>query len=463
MKKRQKAKKKVAASALLPVIRPAVAGIDIGSSAHWVCGPALADGRPNVKVFETTTEQLNALADWLVEQHVVSVAMESTSVYWIPVYELLESRGLEVLLVNARQLHNVPGRKTDCSDCQWIQTLHSCGLLRGSFRPPEAISRIRAIHRQMANLGAERTRCVQWMQKALDQMNVQVHRAVSDITGVTGIAIVRDIVAGERDAKRLARHRDPRCRKSVEQIAKHLEGNWRDEHLYNLASALRLFDVVEQEIASYAQRILQELKVLEPSERRDALVPPHPKPAKETAIKAQCGWLVRTSLWRFAGVDLTRIDGISANLAQVVLAEVGIDLSAFPSEDKFVSWLRLCPRTPISGGKPLKKKRNGLGANRIASALRMAATSLQRSKTALGAYFRRIARNKGASVAVFATARQLAKLIYRMLRYGQDYVDIGHDAYERRYEQRRIASLHHTAQSLGFTLVPTATPERSVC
>lgn len=461
MVEQKDASKKTAPSATptaLPVIRPRVAGIDIGSAQHWVCGPARADGEPNVRVFGTTTDQLNTLADWLVAQHVESVAMESTSVYWIPVYELLESRGLEVMLLNARQLHNVPGRKTDFSDCQWLQLLHSCGLLRGSFRPAEAIVRIRALQRQMANLVAERTRCVQWMQKSLDQMNVQVHRAVTDLTGTTGMTIVRAIVAGERDPATLAGHRDPRCRKSVDEIARYLTGTWRDEHLFTLASTLRLYDTFGHEIASFETRLLQELEALQPPERRDEPVPSHPNAAKEKALRGRGEQPTRTTLWRFAGVDLTRIDGVSTGIAKVVLTEVGPNLSAFPSEGHFVSWLRLCPRTPISGGKPLKKRRNGLGANRIASALRMAATSLQRSKTALGASFRRVARRKGAAVAVFATARQLATLIYRMLRFGQDYADVGEQAYEHRFQLRRLASITEAARSLGFTLVER-TPE----
>jgi transposase len=454
--KRSVRKEKAPLPTSLPTIRPMVAGLDVGSSQHWVCGPARADGKPNVRVFGTTTSQLEELAAWLIEEGVESVAMESTHVYWIPIYELLESKGIEAVLVNARQLHNVPGRKTDFSDCQWLQLLHSCGLLRGSFRPGEAITRLRALRRQVANLVAERTRCVHWMQKALDQMNVQVHRAVSDITGLTGMAIVRAIVAGERDPARLAMHRDRRCRKSAKEIAQHLAGSWREEHLFNLASALRLFDTLEREIASYEAHLLEEVAALQPPERREEPVPPHPNPAKERAIRTRGEQQARTTLWRFAGVDLTRIDGIGAGVAQIVLTEAGSDLTAFPAEDNFVSWLRLCPRTPISGGKPLKKRRNGLGANRIATALRMAATTLQHSKTALGASFRRIARHKGSAVAVLATARKLAQLIYRMLRYGHDYVDIGEQAYEQQFQARRLTAITETAKSLGYRLVPEA-------
>jgi len=457
MSNRKKSGKKngVLPTSLL-AIQSKVGGIDVGSTQHWVCGPAKDDGTPNVKVFATTTDQLNQLADWLIEQGVESVAMESTYVYWIPIYELLESRGIRVLLVNARQLHNVPGRKTDVSDCQWLQLLHSCGLLRGSFRPGESITRLRALQRQLGNLVEERTRCVQWMQKALDQMNVQVHRALADITGVTGMAIVRDIVKGERNPAKLALHRDSRCRKSVEEIARYLTGNWRDEHLFNLASALRLFDALEAEIATYDARLIQELEALQPPDRQRQAVPAHPNSAKEKAIKHRGEQPSRTALWRFAGVDLTRIDGISAGAAQIILTEVGFNMNAFPSEDHFVSWLRLCPRTPVSGGKPLKKRRNGQGANRIAGVLRMAATALQRSKTALGASFRRTARYKGGAVAVFATARQLARLVYRMLHFGHDYVDIGESAYEQQFQLRRLAALTENAKQLGYSLVSNA-------
>jgi len=442
----------------MPVLRPNVAGIDLGSEQHWVCGPAQDDGEPNVRVFRTTTTQLEELAVWLLEQGVESVAMESTHVYWIPVYELLEARGIEVLLVNARQLHNVPGRKTDMKDCQWLQMLHSCGLLRGSFRPAENICRLRAMQRQRDNLIEERTRVVNWMQKALDQMNVQVHRAVTDITGVTGMAIVRAIVDGEREPARLAALRNFRCKKSEAEIAEHLRGNWRDEHLFNLKTSLQLFDTLESQIASYESQLLHEIEALQPPERKSESVPQHPSPAKERQIRRRGDQEQRTQLWRLTGVDLTRIDGISSTAAMTVLTEVGINLAAFPSEDAFVSWLRLSPRRPISGGKQLRKRPNGTGANRLSGVLRMAALSLCRSKTALGAYYRRIARRKEGKVAIFATARRLAQLIYRMLRWGHDYVDIGEQEYEKRFERQRLLNLEQSARQLGYKLVEDASP-----
>lgn len=450
-KKRSRRRKAVAA---LPVIRPNVAGVDIGSRSHYVAGPVPADGSLNVREFGTTTPQLQEMIDWLLEQGVESIAMESTSVYWIPAYELLESHGLEVMLVNARQISKVPGRKTDVLDCQWIQLLHSCGLLRGSFRPDEAICAVRAIKRQWSNLIRERTKAVQWMQKSLDQMNVKVHHAVSEITGKTGISIVRAIVAGERDPHKLAENRDKRCKKSPDEIAEYLVGNWRLDHLFNLEMALQLYDHLQEMIASYESKLLNELEALQPEERRNESVPAHPNPIKEKVIKGRGDQVVREALWRLTGVDLTRIDGISSGTAMTVITEIGLDLNAFPTEKDFVSWLRLAPKYGITGGRPIKSKKNSMGSTRIASVLRMAALALKNSKTALGAYYRRLARRKDASVAIFATARKLATLIFRMLRYGQDYVDIGEQLYEQKFAERRIAGLKSALKALGYTIIP---------
>ena len=384
------------------------------------------------------------------------MALEATHVYWIPLHELLEKRGFEVVLANARALYNLPGRhKSDFQDCQWLQLLHSRGLLRGSFRPREEIAKLRTLQRQLGNLTEERSRCVQWMQKALDQMNVQVHRAVSDVTGKTGMAIVRAIAGGERDPRRLAALRDGRCRKTEEEFARHLTGNWREEHLFNLERALALYDMLQGEVALYERRLRAEFEAQACEELRELEAPAHPSPAKGRALKSRGEEGERTALWRFAAADLTRIDGIGPGAARTVLTEVGLDLSAFPTEKHFVSWLRLAPRKAYSGGKPLsKRRRNGMGSTRVAAVLRMAATSLKHSKSALGASYRRIARLKGASVAVFATARKLAQLVYRMLRWGQDYVDEGEKAYEERHRARRLAGVKAAAKSLGYRMVP---------
>lgn len=446
----------------LPAFRERAAGIDLASREHWVCCPAADGAGPNVRKFGTTTPELEQLVAWLQAEGIETVAMESTHVYWIPLYELLESRGIEPCLVNARQMHNVPGRKTDMADCQWLQVLHSRGLLRGSFRPGESITRLRAVHRQLGNLVAERTRFVQWMEQALDQMNVQVHHAVSDLTGETGMRIVRAIVAGEREPAQLAALRNGRCKKNAAEFVACLTGTWREEHLYNLKGALQMYDAVQERIAAYEQHLLDEMEALQPEERREAEPPPHPNPRKEASLKAKGQQGDRTALWRMTGVDLTRIDGIGVGAARTILTEVGPDLSAFPDEKRFASWLRLTPRTAISGGKPLRgKKSNGTGSSRVAGVLRMAALSLQRSDSALGARFRRIARRKGFTVAVFALARKLAKLVYRALRYGQEYYDIGAECYEELYREQTLSNLKIRAATLGYDLT-ARTPAASV-
>jgi transposase len=411
------------------------------------------DDQRNVRQFRATTPQLQELVQWLLEQGVESVAMESTSVYWIPLYELLEAHGIEVVLVNVRHLSRVPGRKSDMQDCEWLQQLHSCGLLQGSFRPDEGNCRLRALARERANLGAERTRIVQRMQKALDQMNVQVHHAVSDLTGKTGLAIVRAIVAGERDPDRLAALRDRRCKKSVKEIAEHLTGTWREEHLFNLQMGLRRYDEIMQVIAEYDAQLRSWIAEMAPPDRREVSIPAHPNAGKEKAMRRRGEHAIREALWRWTGVDLTQIDGLAAQASEVVLTEIGTDLRTFPDEDHFVSWLRLSPNTPTSAGKPLRR-RNGTGATRVAGVLRMAACTLAHSPSALGAYYRRMARRKGSSIAIFATARKLAKLIFRMLRYGQQYVDEGAAAYEARFHQQRLFHLTQTAKELGYQLIP---------
>jgi transposase len=391
--------------------------------------------------------------DWLKSEKIESLAMESTYLYWIPLYEMLEQGGIEAVLVNARHVRNVPGCKTDPKDSRWLQLLHSVGLLKGSFRPEAKICQWRTLKRQRAQLVRSRTRAVQWMQKALDQMNIGVHRAVTDLTGVTGLSILRAIVAGERDPFVLASMRDKRCRKSEQEIAEHLQGTWFPEHLFNLERALEDFDHYERQIARYDAEIQQTIEKITPVERQNQTAPAHPKAEKQKVMKRHGEEELRQKLWCFSGVDLTRIDGIRASGAQTILSELGLDLSAFPNEDHFVSWLRICPPHHTSAGKRVKKP-NGTGSNRLSAVFRMAAVSLKHANCALGAQYRRMARLKDAKVAVFDVARTIAKLVFRMLRYGQDYVDEGVAAYENRFRQRRLKGLISAAEKMGYKLIP---------
>jgi transposase len=437
----------------LRVIRPNVAGIDLGSREHYVSCPPTSRGEPNVRPFGTTTPELYRLAEWLRQEGVESVAMESTGVYWVPLYEILESRGFEVLLVNARALSSVPGRKTDMLDCQWIQMLHGCGLLKGSFRPGDDICALRSLVREKTTMESQRSDWLRRMQKSLDQMNVCVHHAVSDISGVTGMAIVRAIVAGERNPTELAKFRDNRCRKTEKRIAEELAGNWRPEHLFSLEQGLRMYDHICAAIAQYDTEIRRTLTALQPPENRALKVPPTTKASKRKRIRTRGQEPTREALFRLTGCDLTTIDGIGVDTAETVLSELGTDLSCFPSEKHFVSYLKLVPKLAISGGKPIPGKRSGTTTTRLGAAFRMAALTLRNSKTALGAEYRRIARRKGASVAVFALARKLAVLVYRLLRYGQAYVDEGIQAYEARFKAARLRTCKQIAKDFGLIVL----------
>ena len=398
------------------------------------------------------------MAQWLNERNIESIAMESTGVYWIAPHEILEAAGFEILLVDTRQLARVPGRdkKTDAKDCEWIQRLHSCGLLRGSFRPPEAICMLRTLVRDKAILVAESADWLRRMQKALDQMNVRVHRAVSEIDGVTGMKIVRAIAEGERDPMKLAKLRDWRCRKSEEEISNELTGHWREDHLFSLRQSLHMYDAIQQRVADYDQEILRKLAELQREECRHEPPPNVNNPHKARAIKKRGEEPMREALYRMSGVDLTSIDAIGVETVLVVVSEYGPTLSDFPTEKQFVSHATLAPHRPLSGGKPVKKKRRNTASTRVAAALRMAALSLRNSATALGAYYRKISRSRGGDVAVFASARKLATLIYRLLRWGQPYVDEGAEAFEKRYRDIRIRSMKAKAKELGYQLVASS-------
>jgi transposase len=442
----------------LPVIQREVAGIDLGSEQHWVCAPRMSGHGREVAEFGGTTPELEKMAGWLQERKVESVAMEGTGVYWIAPHEVLERHGLQVLLVNTRELARVPGRnKTDRLDARWIQKLHACGLLQGSFRPAEAVCQLRTYVRNRGVLVAEAGDWLRRMQKELDQMNVRVHRAVADLEGVTGMAILRAIVGGERDPLKLAQLRDKRCRNSEQEIAEQLTGHWREDHLFSLEQALQMYEGIQQRIAAYDRKILEKLEEMTRQERRGQPAPDLKNRDKASAIRRRGEEPLRQALYRMSGVELTAIDALGVRAVEVVLSEYGPDLSRFPSESQFVSHANLAPRKAVSGGKPIRKKKRGSASTRVAAALRMAAISMRNSRTALGAFYRQIARRVGADVAVFATARKLAQLIYRLLRWGQAYVDEGAEAYEKRYAQQRLVRLAASAHDLGYQLTPKLT------
>jgi transposase len=433
----------------LPPLNLNAAAIDIGATSHFVAVP---EGRDTVSIREvaTFTADLHRLADWLTQCGIDTVAMESTGVFWIPVFELLEQRGFTVLLVDARKVKTVSGRKSDVLDCQWLQQLHTYGLLQGAFRPADAIVVLRSYLRQRAMLIQGAAQHIQHMQKALQQMNLLLHHVVSDITGLTGMTIIRAILAGERDPQVLAQHRDPRCKNSVEVIAKSLEGNFRADHLFALQQAVALYDAYQAQLLTCDQRIEQYLTSLE-RVTEEAPAPP-PKP-RQPPRHNQPRFDARTYLYQVTGADLTRIDGIEAGGALALIAEIGTDMHRWNTANHFVSWLGLCPGTKVSGGRVLSSKTKP-AANRAAGILRMAAATLHHSSSALGAYYRRMAMRLGKPQAVTATAHKLARIVYSMLKHGSEYVDAGQDFYERHYKERVVRNLARRAKVLGFDLVP---------
>jgi len=426
---------------------PNAAGIDIGSASHFVAVPVDRDDEP-VREFKSFTEDLIAMADWLKACGIDTIAMESTGVYWIAVYELLESRGFTVFLVNARHVKNVSGRKSDVLDCQWLQQLMSFGLLAGAFRPGDAICGLRALSRQRELLIQGQATHIQHQQKALTEMNVQLANVLSDINGKTGQAIIRAIVAGERDPAKLAELRDKRVHASKEAVAKSLQGNWREEHLFSLSQAVKLCDAYQEHIDACDRQVEQKLITLACHDGEPAADGKRKGRAKNTL-----NFDARAALFRVCGVDLTRIDGLDVGTALKIMAEIGPDLSKFKTVKHFCSWLGLCPGTKISGGKRLSGRTKRC-ANRVTQALKMSAMGLLRSKSALGAYCRRMAARMDKPKAIKATAHKLARLVYTMLTKGEEYVDRGQDYYEQQHHQRVVANLQRRAKDLGFTLAP---------
>ena len=433
-------------------VYPNAAGIDVGGSSHWAAVPphmAQQVGCEAVREFGAMTDDLQAMADWLLACGVDTVALESTGVYWIPVFEVLEQRGLKVWLVDARQLKYVPGRKSDVQDCQWLQKLMCLGLLRAAWRPSAEVCVLRAVARQRETLLIEQASWVQRMQKALVQMNIQLTEVLSDVMGQTGQAIIRDIIAGVRDPHQLARHRQRRVKASEAQIARALTGNWREEHLFVLKQALDMYDSID-------------LRLRECDARLDALLDARACAKVEIGklprqgSKARVEFEIRQRLANWAGVDLTRINGLGVTVVMKLLTEVGPDVSRFASVKHFCSWLGLCPGTKISGGKVLSSgtKRS---ANRVRQAFKLAAQSLYRSESALGAFYRRLSARMDKPRANTAAAHKLARMVYFMLTRGEAYVDQGQQRYEQQQRERSITALRRRAAALGFQINPTVT------
>jgi len=435
-------------SGQLSTINEHAAGLDVGSTFHVVAVRSDQDDEP-VRTFRSFSGDLHAMAAWLKSVGIETVAMESTGVYWIPVFEILEAHGFEVLLVNARDVKNVPGRKTDVNDAQWLQRLHQHGLLRASFRPRDEVVGLRAYLRHRQGVVEYAASHVQHMQKALMQMNVQLHHVVADITGVTGLKIVRAIVAGKRAPEELAKHRDARCAASEETIREALTGNYRPEHVFALKQALELWDVYQAKIAECDVEIETTLKSL-----NDNRPPPETTlpGRRQPKVKHEPNFDVRAALHKMLGTDLSQIHGFSPYTVLRLVAECGDDMTKWPTEKHFTSWLTLAPGNKISGGRVLSS-RTRRSSNRTAALLRLVAVAVGKTQTALGAFYRRLGARIGKAKAVTATARKLAILFYRALRFGMTYADPGAKYYEERYRCRVIENLTRRARSLGFQLV----------
>lgn len=448
--RRTKTKSKPDPFSGLPPLNLNAAGIDIGSREHYVAVPPDRDPKP-VQSFQSFTCELHRLVDWLQACRIDTVAMESTGVYWIPLFQVLESRGFQVYLVNARQIKNVPGRKTDVLDCQWIQKLHTFGLLNSSFRPADEICVLRCYLRQRDNLISSASTCIQHMQKALTEMNIQLANVISDISGQTGLAIIRAIVSGERDPQKLAKMKDYRIHASLETIAKSLQGNWRQELIFGLRQALALYDTYQSKIAECDHQIHAHLGTLPNNvDTRKKPLPPRKSSKRLHGNSPQID--LRDELYRISGVDLTSIDGIDVITAQTIISEIGLDMTRWRTEKNFASWLGLCPDNRITGGKVIKRATRHV-INRATHALRLAAATLRSSKSALGANFRRLKTRLGAPKAITAMAHKLARLIYRMFKYGQQYVDKGMQNYEHKFREQRIKWIKKQAKELNLQLV----------
>jgi transposase len=437
--------------AVLPVMRPDAAGIDIGATEIFVAVPA-DRANENVRSFPTFTQDLYALAEWLQQCGIKTVAMESTGVYWIPLFQILEERGFEVYLVNARHVKNVPGRRTDVSDCQWLQFLHSVGLLRASYRPEQEVCAVRSLLRHRESLVQMAATHVNHMQKALDQMNLQLHHVISDITGQTGLAIVDAILSGERNPQVLVKLRSVRIKASEEVIAKSLVGDYRPEHLFTLRQSLAAYRSYQELIQDCDREIRQGLEQFHPPEPPEAPATPTAQAPANPKTLSTDGAL-RAELKRTFGIDLTKIPGIRTGIAQTLFGEIGPDFTRFRSASAFASWMGLCPDNEISGGKVLWVGTRTVNC-RAATALRMAAQSLHHSKSALGDFYRRMRAKLGAPKAITATAHKLARIIFHLVTSRQEFDDSHFAADQLRNQKRQEAKLRAKARAFGFQLIP---------
>jgi transposase len=441
---------------LLKQVNATAAGIDIGAHSIFVC-VGKHDGSTEVREIPTFTADLLAMVDWLKSCGTTSVAMESTGVYWIPPYDILEQAGFDVILVNAYYLKTVPGRKTDVKDCQWIQQLHSYGLLRGSFRPDGECITLRGYVRQRSKLVELASSQINLMHKSLVQMNIQLHQVVSHITGVTGMNIIRAIVAGERDPVALSQYRNYKCRASENKIAKALEGNFRPELVLALQQAVEAYDFFNTQIAACEQLVEKYLKKYDQNDKSQSSREKNSNNKcksrrKRSSKKSSYNFDVASKLQEILAIDLTEIPGLNENSIVKILSETGTDMTKWPSAKHFASWLGLCPGNKISGSKLLSGKSKPT-ANKAAQAFRMAANSLYRSSTALGAYFRRMRGRLGGPKAITAAAHKLAKILYYMLRERKNFQDIGQAAFEQRHQERTITNLRKRAAAAGFELI----------
>lgn len=436
----------------LSVVHPKAAGIDVGNAEHYVAVPPHLDREP-VRMFGCFTADLKALADWLERCGIETVAMQSTGVYWIALHDILSERGIKVFLVNARDTKNMPGRKTDVQECQWLLKLHVYGLLKNSFRPEEEIVVMRTLWRQRQQHIGDASRSIQHMQKALTQMNLQLANVISDISGWTGQAIIQAILQGERNPRELAKLRDPRIQSSEEVIAKSLEGNWRPELLFILKQEWDSYQSFQRQIQECDRELGKHLQTIEQKADPGELEPVSRNKRPHGNVPENFD--LRNELYRITGVDLIQIDGLNVLTAQTVIAECGADMSRWETESHFVSWLNLAPRNKISGGKIIGRDQRKV-VNRAGQALRNAASTLLRSHSYLGAQYRRLRGRLGAPKAIKAMANKLARILYRLLKYGQHYVDQGQEFYEQKYRQQQIQFLTKKAAALGLQLVQSA-------